>query len=553
MVHPAFFRGGRAWRCVGQLPAAALMLSVVLTLSLPGSGWAQASGTSVASPAGTAGQAPTRAAGTLPPKPRSRQADSVFRLGESMERDQPVPAMRLYREAAVLAAQGNDSVTLANARYRLGITFWARNLYDSALVYLDSALVVRRRLDDPTELARVYNGLGASYYQLGIYEPALEAFVQALRIRRVSRDSMGLARTLTNIGKVYHDWGQLDRARVTLQEATRVAERVPNGAAALGYALNSLAMLEIDRGNLPEARQLIDQSIGAYAMPHGRTSRADSVESWEFNATSTGALLLREGRASESLVILDSVLTSANDRHSDRAKARALLLLGEASVRMGNPTKARTQFTESLALSRIVGQRIIALAALDHLSELEYGSGNTRAAVGYLRAYRVLRDTIFDQDAALRIASREARAETDAALQANVQLQARGVEQQVVISRQRSTVIMGSVILALVSALLLMLVYTQRRERARASALKAANAELATVNEELRNAVSEVRTLSGLIPICANCKKVRDDRGYWETVETFVAERSNATFSHSICQSCGPQLYGDLWPGSPQG
>ena len=461
--------------------------------------------------------------------------------------------MRLYREAAALALAGRDSVTLANARYRLGITFWSRNLYDSALVYLDSALVIRQQQNDPVELARVYNGLGASYYQLGIYEPALEAFVQSLRLRRSSRDSIGLARTLTNIGKVYHDWGQLDRARVTLHEATRVAELAHDGASALGYALNSLAMLELDRGNLGEARQLIDRSIGAYGLPLGRTTRTDSIEAWEFNATSTGTLLLREGRAAEATLVLDSVLVSATARRSNRARARALLFLGEASVRLGAIDRARSQFTESLALSRIERQRIIALAALDHLSELEYGSGNARAAVGYLRAFRVLRDTIFDQDAALRIAAREAREETAEALRANVQLQARGEQQQVVISRQRDTVILGSLILALVSALLVVLVYHQRQQRARGAALATANAELAAVNEELRQALAEVRTLSGLIPICANCKKVRDDRGYWATVETFVAERSNATFSHSICQSCGPQLYGDLWTGSPQG
>lgn len=481
------------------------------------------------------------------------QADSIFRAGEALERDQPLEALRRYRTAGAMALRTGDSATLANARYRTGITFWGRNIYDSALLHLDSALAVRRRLDDDTELARVYNGIGASYYQLGIYEPALEAFVQALRLRRTSRDSMGLARTLTNIGKVYHDWGQLERARVTLQEATHVAEQLGGGAAALGYALNSLAMLEIDRGNFSEARQLIAKSIEAYARPGGRGSTADTVESWEFNATSQGVLLLREGRPQQARIVLDSVLQSATARHSDRARARALLYLGEAQMQQGDLAGARTEFTESLALSRIVGQRVIALEALDHLSELEYSAGNARAAVGYLRAFRVLRDTIFDQDAALRIASREARAETDAALRANMQLQSRGVEQQVLISRQRSTVIMGSIILALVSALLLMLVYNQRRERARAAALAAANAELASLNEELRAALADVRTLSGFIPICANCKKVRDDRGYWEAVETFVAERSNATFSHSICQSCGPKLYGDLWPGPLSG
>ena len=63
---------------------------------------------------------------------------------------------------------------------------------------------------------------------------------------------------------------------------------------------------------------------------------------------------------------------------------------------------------------------------------------------------------------------------------------------------------------------------------------------------ELQNALSEIRTLSGLLPICASCKKIRDDKGYWNQLELYIRDHSEAEFSHSICPTCADKLYGDL-------
>ena len=63
---------------------------------------------------------------------------------------------------------------------------------------------------------------------------------------------------------------------------------------------------------------------------------------------------------------------------------------------------------------------------------------------------------------------------------------------------------------------------------------------------ELREALNQVQTLSGLLPICANCKKIRDDQGYWHQVEAYVRDHSEAEFSHSICPDCLTELYPDF-------
>lgn len=74
-------------------------------------------------------------------------------------------------------------------------------------------------------------------------------------------------------------------------------------------------------------------------------------------------------------------------------------------------------------------------------------------------------------------------------------------------------------------------------------ALVATLKQLNNKNQELERTLSEVKTLQGLLPICSACKKVRDDKGYWNQIEQYVAERSKAQFSHSICPDCAQRLY----------
>ena len=64
---------------------------------------------------------------------------------------------------------------------------------------------------------------------------------------------------------------------------------------------------------------------------------------------------------------------------------------------------------------------------------------------------------------------------------------------------------------------------------------------------ELQRALAEVKNLSGLLPICANCKKIRDDQGYWTQVEAYLEQRADVSFSHGICPECARQLYPDYF------
>lgn len=64
---------------------------------------------------------------------------------------------------------------------------------------------------------------------------------------------------------------------------------------------------------------------------------------------------------------------------------------------------------------------------------------------------------------------------------------------------------------------------------------------------QLQQALEEIKTLQGFIPICSSCKKIRDDEGYWQRIEKYIQDRSDAKFTHSICPDCLKNLYPDLY------
>jgi len=72
---------------------------------------------------------------------------------------------------------------------------------------------------------------------------------------------------------------------------------------------------------------------------------------------------------------------------------------------------------------------------------------------------------------------------------------------------------------------------------------KSAQLEKEKLIGELKSALSKIKTLSGLLPICSSCKKIRDDKGYWQQVEVYIRDHSEVDFSHSLCPDCARKLY----------
>ncbi len=77
------------------------------------------------------------------------------------------------------------------------------------------------------------------------------------------------------------------------------------------------------------------------------------------------------------------------------------------------------------------------------------------------------------------------------------------------------------------------------------TAMKRAEIDRERLIAELQEALANVQTLSGLLPICASCRKIRDDKGYWDQIESYIKRHTEVRFSHGLCPECAEKLYGD--------
>lgn len=86
-----------------------------------------------------------------------------------------------------------------------------------------------------------------------------------------------------------------------------------------------------------------------------------------------------------------------------------------------------------------------------------------------------------------------------------------------------------------------------RQKHAEQELKKIAVSEREELISELQEALEKVKLLSGIFPICSSCKQIRDDKGYWHQVETYIKNHSEAEFSHSICPDCAERLYPEFY------
>jgi len=85
------------------------------------------------------------------------------------------------------------------------------------------------------------------------------------------------------------------------------------------------------------------------------------------------------------------------------------------------------------------------------------------------------------------------------------------------------------------------------------AALEAAEEERERLIRKLQDALANIKTLSGLLPICFSCKQIRDDKGYWNQIDTYIRDHTEAEFTHGICPPCVQKLYPEFSRNEPQG
>lgn len=445
----------------------------------------------------------------------------------------PQDSLRAELEAA--RAEGAPA-GIAYAHNDLGLEALRVGEYETAVFHFDSARVLRSVLPDTLVWARSANNLGVAYHQWGRLEPALLAWEEAEALWRATGDDNGVATVLTNVGLLYAAWGAGGRALETFEEAVEFARR--DGDPTLtGYALESWGSSLLGAGDLAGARRAFDEVVELIgSIPAEEASWTVAVRG--LVDLSRARLRLAEGDAAGAVPILETLFDGSPEAAFTDRQGEALIVLGDALSRTGESARAEVIYRRALDLARGAGQSTRQILALGGLVALHSARGDTEAAARDLAEIADLRAELLDRSIEGRLVAREAREAADRANRENLVLRRDLDIDRAALARQRWIGLLGLGLLLSVGGFS---VFVVRQ-----------HAALEAVNVDLREAMAQVRTLEQMIPICANCKRIRSDAGSWGSVESYMTEHAGASFSHGICGECGPELYGaETWEEVP--
>jgi tetratricopeptide (TPR) repeat protein len=405
-------------------------------------------------------------------------------------------ARRHAEESIRLFVQAGDPYGESQGHNTLGLIEADAGRFPEALEHHLKALEIRERVQDREGLAYSYNNIGNAYRNMGQYDTALEHHRAGLAIKVELGLEPSEAFSHHNIGLVYFEMRDFPNAAAAFRRGLAIRERL-NDARGIGVSLNAIGRVE------------------------ALTDTAAALRTYE------RALALRRGTG------------------DTRGEMATELSLGDVYRQVGDLARATDAFQRALALGDRIDAPLMRSTAMKGLAEVEAARGDYRAAYDHALQHQAAQDQMFNQENAARLQQLQVAFDADRQQRAIEALEQERDLQDAELARVRTMRTALAVIVALV-ALSLTLLYARFRLKHQSET------RLRTQAAELADALDRVRTLKGLLPICASCKKIRDDNGYWNQVETYVAMHSEAEFTHSICPPCLKTLYPEHYASEGQ-
>ncbi len=434
-----------------------------------------------------------------------------------------------------------DTAGLAFAYNMEGLFHFRMSYYDSALVHFDMARDFFMAVDDKRMTARLLNNLGATHYQLGDYNKALPMYLESLNLRHELDDRPGVAFVLNNIGKTYLDLGNKKDALRYFDMGLDVATEIKDDEV-IGYSLYNIGEVQSQLGKHKEALEYFTRS-----EKHRRAVFTAIAVAQSLNAIAQTQIALSD---------YDSAMKAAGEAYELASSVNNLMgmstaLRNRSQVHAARKDyrRARRDLEESLRLSRETGSLELERETLATLMKMAEQNGKTREAFLLNRQVSAIKDSLFSDKTAMNIDRLRIEFESDVIEQQNSLLRRQQNSRERILASERRILILSSLLLVMIAAFGIIMVTIRRQIKKKRHALEMTNRTLTiqrdqieAKNSELVVALDKINTLSGFLPICASCKKIRTDDGFWQNVEDYISDHSQAEFSESLCDDCLKKL-----------
>jgi tetratricopeptide (TPR) repeat protein len=446
----------------------------------------------------------------------------------------PEKSLEVAQRARAAAREAGDVRGEAEALNYIAYAYRNQSLLDIAKQHAEDSARLYIQAGDRWGEAQGYNTLGLIEADAGRFPDALEYHLKALAIREQDGDKEGLSYSFNNLGNAYRNTGDYARALEYHEKGLALKVQLGNRSSE-AYSHHNIGLVYFAMGDYPNA-------LSAYRRALAIREELKDHRAIAVCLNAIGQVQARTDPAA-ALATYEQALALRRASNDARGEMATEFNIGDVHRRSGNLAAARAAFNRVLALGDQIDAPLIRSNALRAIAEVEAARGDYAAAYRHVIQHQEARDRMFGRENAARLQRLQVAHEADRQ-QRQIQLlereaALRGAE----LSRVRAvrTALGAIAVLVLVS---LALLYGRYRLKQQSEARFRAQAEA------LAEALDRVQTLKGLLPICAWCKKVRDDNGYWTQVEAYVAHHSQAEFTHSICPSCFDTVSDD--PGSPQ-
>jgi tetratricopeptide (TPR) repeat protein len=370
--------------------------------------------------------------------------------------------------------------------------------------------------------AQGYNTLGLVEADAGRFPDALQYHLKALAIREKDGDKEGLAYTSNNLGNMYRNMGDYQKALEYHERGLRL--KIELGLkSSEAYSHHNIGLVHF-------ARKDYEAAVAAYRRGMVIREQLNDPRSIAVSLNAIGQVeALTNPEA--ALATYQRALVLRRQTGDQRGEMATEINLADVYRRLNRLPDAVAALNRGMKLGSGLDAPLMHSNAMKALSDVEAQRGNYAAAYRHQMAYQEARDKIFNQETAQRFHHLEAAQETERRQQQIALLERESALQDAELARVRTTRTALAVIAMLVIVSLASL-YARFRQKQRSEA------RLQKQAAELVDALGRVQTLRGLLPICAWCKKIRDDNGYWTQVESYIAGHSAAEFTHCMCPAC---------------
>lgn len=422
------------------------------------------------------------------------------RLSETQP-DQSLAIALKARDAARGAADVRGEAEAYNY-----IAYAHRNQSNLALSRTDALESIRlyQKAGDRWGQAQGFNTLGLIEADDGRFAEALEYHLKALAIREADGDKEGLSYTYNNLGNVYRNMGEFAKALDYHERGLKLKVELGNKSSE-AYSHQNMGLVHFAMKDYAKALRAYHRALAIREALNDTRAVAVSL-----NAIGSVEALTSPASA---LRTYERALALRRQNQDLRGEMATELNIAEVHRRMGRLGAAAAAASRVVALGGTIDAPLLRSNALKALSEIDALRGDHAAAYRHLLEYQSARDAIFNQQTTERFHHLETAQEAERQQQQIQLLERENALRESELRGVRTSQMMLAVIAGLVIVSLVLLFARHRLKH-------------------------ESLVLRGLLPICAWCKKIRDDKGYWTQVESYITSHSSAEFTHCICPSC---------------